>query len=253
MSDTQQPIIVAVEATAIIVTPQKPAEAIMPAFTHTAKPVKTSVLSMLPVVLSDLKRFSWLFMFSLTALASFHITRMRFFEPRDYFAYQNTVGPFSYIEGKDGKAESGSPIVSIPPGGTFTWIVSFCLNSGISVKGNFQFVRLKQNGLSEIVVVNRDAHLTPESRRCGPLVNKQLVPEDALPGTYELRRVITMREGGWFPFTQEFEPVRIVVIVTPKPEKVEQPAQPVQPSVGEPPMLNWRESAYRQSIELRIP
>lgn len=173
----------------------------------------------------DLKRFMWLVMACLTLLSCYHTVRLKFFDAKDFYAYQGTMGPYEVLSDDSGHTDPGPALTAARPGQSFGWLVSFCLNEGVSVLGSFDLVRLAQPGFPEFVVAHRQGVVGPESRRCGPLFNTWKVPEGALPGAYEVRRRVIMRHDTWLTFSQAFPAVPLAVLPVPPPA----PAAPPGP------------------------
>lgn len=173
----------------------------------------------------DLKRFMWLVMLGLTVLSCYHTVRLRFFDPKDFYAYQGTVGPYEVLVDDGGHTDPGPPLTVAHPGQQFGWMVSFCLNEGVSVVGSFDLVRLAQQGFPESIVAHKQGVVGPAAHRCGPLFNTWKVPEGALPGAYEVRRRVIMRHDTWLTFSQAFPAVPLAVLPAPPPA----PAAPPVP------------------------
>lgn len=200
------------------------------------------LMSFLPS-LPELRRFGWLLMASITGLACYHAARLKFYDTRDYYAYQGTVGPYEYVE-VDGVASLGRPVTTIQPGQRIAWKTDFCTGRNVSLAVDFELVRLAEAGTPEVVIDRRHSVVTPLAHRCGPAVNSWLILADSVPGVYEVRRTIVIREGVWIPFfgvmfrlAETIDPVRVIVSYT---------AQPVMPNSQS--QVIPEHSVYRYSI-----
>lgn len=162
--------------------------------------------------LRDIRRFSFAFMACVTLLSCYHMIRIKFGDPRDYFAHQHAEGPLAISMTAEGKLVAGGPITTTRPGEVFGWISPVCLGEGVSDMAYVSFVRLAQAGAPEAEISRRKAPYGPQDRRCGPALGTYTVPADTLPGAYELRRWLVLREGTWWPLRGDLDPIGIQVV-----------------------------------------
>ena len=152
-----------------------------------------------------------------------------FFDASDFITAQKLIAPIgcrkqaadldSTKQTVTGKCvdlpDVGDTIAKLPivnefhPGDTFGWVSTLCVERGVTVRAALRFIHLLPDG-SEKEIGNRVVN-TPFDR-CGPAVGSQLIPANAQPGTYEVRRTIIIRPGSLFQFSDELEPVIIQVV-----------------------------------------
>jgi hypothetical protein len=109
------------------------------------------------------------------------------------FDYRGTSGPYSIIKNADGTPDVGSLISSIAPGSLIGWQTNVCIRDGVQGLGVTEIVKVSP-GDEEIV--------TRELRRRFLLVDAdhetiaRLMPIDAPPGYYEIRRQMLLTVNG---------------------------------------------------------
>lgn len=201
--------------------------AAMPAQPESTPPVPAESMraALVGSAWSDVKRATWLILFCITALSAYHTARLRYFDPRDYYAYQGTAGPYEVLTDDQGHTDPGPAITAARPGQAFGWLASLCLDENASMLVELDLVRLAQTGFPEAVVAHKESALTPVSKRCGVRFNVWSVPPGSLPGQYEVRRRVVIRPNTWFPIFGDFPPVAIAVLPT-APQAIIAPVKP---------------------------
>ncbi len=221
MSDTHS-IPDAVEVTAIVsVSPAgeaPPAETAREAGPASALPTATvePQLSIRDTIVARVKRestrFAILFLLGTTLLASWHYVIAAYGDIDDFYTLADTAGPFAVAVDASGTLTRGVDTASFGKGEYVGWSSSFCAVPGRPFTGLTEMVRLPQDGLKEAVENSRTTHFPGTVTRCGPRTYSLRVPDEAVPGVYELRRTLTFREGTAWPLHAHFPsiPFRVV-------------------------------------------
>ncbi len=134
--------------------------------------------------------------------------RLEWFDPRDYYTYQGTSGPFALVADAEGSAHAGQPISRVHAGSSFGWISRLCYASGVNVRASVE-LRDENTGA---VVNQRETVATPDDHRCGDKLAQMQVPADAAPGLYSAERTLVIQPSSGPPVSTTLPPIEIEVL-----------------------------------------
>lgn len=124
--------------------------------------------------------------------ASFWVLRWKNSDDGPLYEYQGTSGPFS-VRDEQGALAAGDPISSTKPGSVVGWTTSLCVHPGVEGLGVTEVVKVSPG---DDEVVTRIEVPIPKDSRCGPRLIARLMPADAPPGYYEIRRQLVLSVNG---------------------------------------------------------
>lgn len=151
----------------------------VPAFSRLITPVQAFVVGMMILAM-----VVW--------NVSFFILRQANGPEGPLYEYKGTSGPYSIVKNADGVPDIGNLISSITPGSLIGWTTNVCIREGIQGLGVTEIVKTAP-GDEEIV--SRIETAVPPGR-CGPRTIARLMPLDAPPGYYEIRRQMVLTVNG---------------------------------------------------------
>lgn len=149
-----------------------------PAFSRRITPVQTFVVGAMVVAM-----IVW--------NVSFFVLRQANGPDGPLYEYWGTTGPYSIVKNAVGGAEIGVLIASTAPGSLIGWQTNVCIRDGVHGLAVTEIVKLSPG--DEEIVTRVETAIPPG--RCGTRTIARLVPLDAPPGYYEIRRqmVLTVR------------------------------------------------------------
>lgn len=106
------------------------------------------------------------------------------------YDYRGTTGPYEVVKNAAGQYETGEQVSSIKAGGLIAWTTDICLREDVRGLAVTEITRMLAPGDGEEVVSRIEIPIQPG--RCGPRTVARLVPFDAPPGYYELRRLMML-------------------------------------------------------------
>ncbi len=170
----------------------------------------------------DLTKALLILLVATNLVTGYHYAKVALDDPRDYAQYNSSYGPFALKDGMTTglEAHTYGPLQSVyHAGDAVAFSTSLCLAPTTTIIGHAQLVRVAQNGVGESVLDRRDTPVTPDVNRCGPRVGDFRIPNDALPGTYEIRRWVdidgpTSWVRRFWPLQIQIEPLVIQVVTT---------------------------------------
>ena len=189
-------------------------------------------------------RFAVIVLLVTNSLSFYHFIRATLDDPRDYLAYNGSFGPLEFradVQPVVADAGFGRPQSVFHAGDKVSWTTNLCVASGVAITGHAALVRVAQSGVAESVIDRRDTPIAADAHRCGPRIGTFRFPVDALPGTYEIRRSVSIdppRAGGWraavrriWPLDVPLEPLVTQLVTTvntapPAPTSAQDPTDP---------------------------
>ena len=172
-------------------------------------------------IISDTKTGMIIFLVGCNVITGYNYMYAAMADHRDYFAYNGSFGPVAYLPADKLAAPGYGPAQSVfHAGEKVSFVTNLCVNAGVSITGRAELVRTAQAGIPEAIIDRRVTDVPPSMHRCGPRIGSFEFPEDALPGTYEIRRTVdvdgetsTLRQ--WWPLRLALEPLDMQLVTTP--------------------------------------
>ncbi len=187
-----------------------------------APPVRkpTAWQAMRASMLRDTKIAAILALLGTNAITGYKYLAATLDDPRDYIAYNGSFGPLAYLPDNKLVSPTYGPAQSVfHAGDRVSFVTNLCVAPGVSITGRAELVRTAQSGLPETVVDRHIAEVPPSMHRCGPRVSSFEFQQDALPGTYEIRRTVavdgeTSPLRQWWPLVLKLEPLDLQIVTT---------------------------------------
>ena len=173
-------------------------------------------------MLRDTKNFSIVFLLATNFLTAYHYLYAAWGDPRDYVTVNSSYGPMAYVASDQLRPPSYGPLQSIfHPGERVSYVTDLCVAPGVAITGRAQLVRPAQSGVGEAVVDGRTTDVPPSIHRCGPRVASFEFPQDALTGTYQIRRSVQVDADTsylrWiWPLRMDLDPLVVQVVTAAK-------------------------------------
>ena len=133
--------------------------------------------------------------------------RLVSFDPRKYFMYHGTSGPFEAID-DGGTPRTGRPISTIRPGESFAWISTLWLGKSVRARACIA-LRCKE---SNIVVSHENFEIARLGRDSSPRLFVMRIPVDAAPGRYSADRQDVFQPPHGWPIATDIPPLEIEVV-----------------------------------------
>lgn len=145
----------------------------------------------------------------------------RFGDVRDWISYNGSSGTHHATIEEDG-VHLGAKDTIFEPGEIVAWTAKACLREGRHGHGHLRLYRPAQMGSPEIPGDEKSAPLAAD--RCGERISWLKLPDDALPGTWVIRRWFTARDEGlmaglwpfwqlgWWPLREDYPTIVVHVV-----------------------------------------
>lgn len=158
----------------------------------------------------DIQKFTTLFLFAATCLASYHAIRFRFGDWRTVYTYHSTEGPFHTTLNDDETRVMGDLAITAIAGETIGWYTTACVAPGVKFRGVAQLRR--KYPLPEVdAMPSREIVFLPADTHCGRRSVFLMLDRTLADGLYETTRTVHLREDSWWPLMLVLPPVPIAI------------------------------------------